>query len=125
MVSDQRGAAFQEKSGGGGGDLLPGVCHLAHEVLVDVQLPQYRCCAGVRAPLTHWFDNRNVAAQLQVLSPNLRSEPMSEAFAPACAAAPSSSKGTRHVWSMQAAAGVPKLCFYCKLRRPAAPSTHQ
>jgi hypothetical protein len=58
-------AAFQEASGGGGGDLLPGVCHLAHEVLVDVQLPQYRCCGGVRAPLTHWFDNRNVAAQLQ------------------------------------------------------------
>ena len=58
-------AASQEKSGGGGGGLLPGICHLAHEVLVDVQLPQYRCCGGVRAPLTHWFDNRNVAAQLQ------------------------------------------------------------
>jgi hypothetical protein len=59
-------AALQEKSGAESGDLLPGICALAHEVLVDVQLPQYRCCSTIRAPLTHWFDNRNVAMQLQV-----------------------------------------------------------
>jgi len=55
---------------GDSGDLLPGVCALAHRFLVDVQLPSYRCCDEMRAPLTHWFDNRNVALQLQVRPSN-------------------------------------------------------
>lgn len=55
-----------EKAGGDSSDLLPGICALAHEVLVDVTLPEFRCCSGVRAPLTHWFDNCHVAMQLQV-----------------------------------------------------------
>lgn len=54
-----------EELAGGSGDRLLGVCGLIHRVLVEVQLPAFRCCQDINAPLTHWFDSRLVTAYLQ------------------------------------------------------------
>lgn len=48
-----------------GGDRLLGVCSVVHELLTDVQLPDFRCCSGISAPLTRWFGSKRVAAFLQ------------------------------------------------------------
>mmetsp|Transcript_8248 Transcript_8248/g.24624 ORF Transcript_8248/g.24624 Transcript_8248/m.24624 type:complete len:836 (+) Transcript_8248:202-2709(+) len=45
---------------------LVGLCSVLRELLADVQLPDFRCCSHIEAPLSHWFGSRRVAAYLQV-----------------------------------------------------------
>lgn len=47
------------------GDRLLGVCGFVHRVLVEAQLPLFRCCQAINAPLTYWFDSKPVTAYLQ------------------------------------------------------------
>lgn len=59
--------ALIEELAGEGGDRLLGVCGLVHRVLVEVQLPTFRCCQAINAPLTYWFDSKPVTAYLQAV----------------------------------------------------------
>lgn len=53
---------------------LVGLCSVLRELLADVQLPDFRCCSHIEAPLSHWFGSRRVAAYLQAGSPPLSLE---------------------------------------------------